>query len=373
MALRKIKVMISSRCNDRFPAGGPTLSETRQRLKTEIEATEVWGEALFEVWINEIAPPDEGTQDSWDTCLEKVRDCDILIALSNGNAGWAARAGDIGICHAELMTALNAEGAKVRLISLGDVAVDSTDQGQRNARFQAYVATQSLFRGGGAATPDALTARVKEAVLHATTNLVGLGVREARRGRYHTGEALAWSKLDFVHRQERICETLVDGFADDGATREGPGLLTMSLSGESVLLSVHAIPASLAVSAAREMIGRPFLRDHELDGVCGAAVGPLHVIGCHQGASETQARQLLGFPDATFVTAPFGIYAADEVQAVQFIFLQNCRDETTTRHALQRFLEWLQQSGEVDALVARAKSRRQIIATVARELSLRLA
>ena len=134
-----------------------------------------------------------------------------------------------------------------------------------------------------------------------------------------------------------------------------------------VLLSVHAIPAALSVSAAREMIGRPFLRDHELEPQFGKAIGPLHVIGCHQTATETQARQFLGFPDATFVTAPFGVYAADEVQNVQFVFLQNCRDSNTTLFALQRLFDWFEQSGESHDVIARAQSRRRIVAAIAAE------
>lgn len=371
MALRKIRVMISSRCNDRFPAGGPALSETRQALKAEIEAAQIWGEDLFDVWINETAPPDEGVQDSWDTCLQNVRECDVLVALVNGNAGWAARGGDIGICHAELMAALNGEPAKVRLISLGNVAVDDSDQGQRNGRFQSYVEQQSLFRGGSVSSVEELKARVKEAVLNAATRLVELGVREARRGRFHTGEALAWSKLDFSHRQSRIRDVLRRCALESGAVFVREGLVSIALGEQAVLFSIEAIPAALSVSAAREMIGRPFLRDHELEADFGNATGPVHLIGCHQTATETQARQLLGFPDATFVSAPFGVYAADDLQAVQFVFLQNCRDETTTRHALQRLMEWLQQSGEVGALVARAGSRRRIVAAIAAELASR--
>jgi hypothetical protein len=37
------------------------------------------------------------------------------------------------------------------------------------------------------------------------------------------------------------------------------------------------------------------------------------------------------------------------------------------RHALQRLLEWLQQSGEVGTLVDRAHSRRRIVSTIAKE------
>ena len=210
LALSKIKVMISSRCLDPFPVGGDLLSVARLRLKAEIEAQTLWGEPIFEVWINEVAPPDEGTDDSWDVCMRQVRDCDILIALSNGNAGWSARGGDVGICHAELMTALESAPAKVRLVSLGNVATDGSAQGQRNQRFQDYLNTRSLFRGASVVTVADLDERVHEAVLDALTRLTGLGVREALRGRYYSGEALDWMRLDFATRQARIRETIVE-------------------------------------------------------------------------------------------------------------------------------------------------------------------
>jgi len=367
MTIRRIKVMLSSRCRDVFPKGGPNLTQTRSELKAELEGISLFGERLFDVWINELAPADEGSQDSWDTCLREVRDSDILIVLCNGNAGWSVRAGDIGICHAELMTGLNTAAGKVRLISLGNISPGSGDQGSRNRRFQNYVATQSLFRGVEVTTIDELKKGVREAVLHALTSLVALGTREARRGRYYTGEALAWSKLDFATRQKHIRDILIRGFVDNGATQLTERAVKAKLAQREVLLVVNAIPGALSVSAAREMIGRPFLKDHEFEAHFEAAVGPVHVIGCHQTATEAQARQFLGFPDATVVTAPFGIYVADDVQGVQFVFLQNCRDESMVRHALQRLLEWLEQSGEVGALVDRARSRRRIVGIVAKE------
>ena len=115
------------------------------------------------------------------------------------------------------------------------------------------------------------------------------------------------------------------------------------------------------------MVGRPFLRDHERTDLLKKAQGPLHLIACHRGATETQARALLGFPDAIVVSDLFGIYVADEVQKVQFAFLANCRDDAQTRHALQRFLEWLEQSTEALRLAARAQSRANIVRTIAAE------
>src|SRR5215510_2708300 len=121
----KIRVMISSRCNDRFPheSDSSTLTDIRKELKRDIEAVEVFGKKAFEVWINEETPPKGGTWDSWEVCIEAVKDCDVLLVLFNGNAGWAKNSGDIGICHAELMTGLAQTPGKVWLISLGSVSV----------------------------------------------------------------------------------------------------------------------------------------------------------------------------------------------------------------------------------------------------------
>lgn len=68
------------------------------------------------------------------------------------------------------------------------------------------------------------------------------------------------------------------------------------------------------------------------------------------------------------VSGSFGIYVADDVQKVQFVFLKNCRDETNLRHAQQRFFEWLEQTGEADLLAKRAASRLKIIKAIANEL-----
>jgi len=76
----------------------------------------------------------------------------------------------------------------------------------------------------------------------------------------------------------------------------------------------------------------------------------------------------LGFPDATVVSGLFGVFVADDVQKVQFAFLANCRDDSQTRHASQRFFEWLQQTGEAARVARRAVSRARIVKVLAKEL-----
>jgi hypothetical protein len=153
-----------------------------------------------------------------------------------------------------------------------------------------------------------------------------------------------------------------------GSTEDGDHLI-VKLAGTDVLIVPDAIPAAISVGPAKELVGQPFLRDHELAQVLQKKHrgGPLHIIACHKTATETQAIKLLGFADATVVSAPFGVFVADNIQKVQFVFIVNCRDEPNTRHGVQRFFEWLAQNGEDSLVAERAKARTRIVSAIAKE------
>jgi hypothetical protein len=77
----RIKVMISSRCNDMFPLSSKPqvrLSDLRTKMKKEIEGTTVLGSRPFEVWINEDAA-ESAELDAWDECMRQARECDIFV------------------------------------------------------------------------------------------------------------------------------------------------------------------------------------------------------------------------------------------------------------------------------------------------------
>lgn len=367
---KKIKVMLSSRCNDRFPADSDlTLSSIREQLKREIEGTALFGKQVFEVWINEDAPPADGVQDSWDACLQAVRDCDVLLVLSNGNAGWASGDGDIGICHAEYMEGLATTRGKVRFIAMPTIPVGDGRgaEAARNQRFQDFIAQQTPFRGGLVCTVEQLRTRVHEALFDALVVLTQRGVTAAASSRFDMGQALDWTRMDFRQRK-RAMETVLLQALNGGKAPVSEAFAVVPIAGVNIAVLAHAIPAALTVAAARELVGKPFLRDHEHADLLENAQGPLHLIACHRGATQTQATALLGFPDATVVSGPFGVFVADEVQQVQFAFLANCRDASQTRHALQRFREWLEQTGEAQRLAKRAASRAKIVKVIAAEL-----
>lgn len=375
MALsRNIRVMISSRgISDRFPPEdnkSPTLETIRKALKEEIEAQNIFGNVVFEVWINEDDPPEAGTSDSWEVCLNAVRESDILLVLYNGNAGWAKEQGDIGICHAELATGYDTAPGKIRLINLGTIPTDNSDSGKRNKRFQEYVATQSPFRGGTIKTVENLKQRVGEALRDAVVRLTQSGVLEASRGRSHSGQSLDWNRMNFAERRQAITSVLNEAVSQRTNASEDKGNLFVRLNKQEVMFVTDAVPAAISVSAAREMVGQPFLKDHRRNEVLtGKRGGPVHLIGCHKGVSEAQAMKLLGFPDATVVSTPFGIYVADNVQKIQLVLIKDCRDEANTRHGVQRFFEWLQQTGEGTLLAQRAAARARIVKSIANELT----
>ena len=366
-----IRVMLSSRCNDaiEFKRKHATLSDLRKQLKVELEKELLFDTRLYDVWINEDAPPNEGSSDSWEACLKQVKLADLVVVLYNGNAGWAKGKGEVGICHAELEEALSTAPAKVTLVEISPLQpLGSGAVRARNERFRKYVDTQNLFRGQVCGSGEDVIARVKQALRESTADMVRLGGREARKERFDRGTALDWTRLNFSQRRSQIVEVLRSALKERVDTVERDEALVVRFDNAKVLVVCDAIPASVSLAAARELVGQPFLRDHLLSQMLSSEIGgPIHIIGCHRGITEGQAIRQLGFPDAEVVSTSFGLYVADQIQKIQLVFLTECRDETATRYNIQRLFEWLGQTKEEELLVQRAASRAKIVSTIASE------
>ena len=54
----------------------------------------------------------------------------------------------------------------------------------------------------------------------------------------------------------------------------------------------------------------------------------------------------------------------DPVQHIQLALLANCRDGTMTRYAVQRFFDWLERSGQDEALATHARARASIVRAI---------
>jgi hypothetical protein len=381
--IRKIRVMLSSRNKDRIPdgKGSVTLEEVRRELQATLQEEQFCGYALLEVWINENAGAEDGTGDVWDQCLKQVDECDILVVIYNGHAGWTKEGGAVGICHAELMRAWNLYPAKLRLIALrfgsrkhlGLVSPDDiVKQNASNRRFGDFIKTANLFVGQ-AEDRASLVEQVSLAVAKSVSELVALGKRESRKGKYHLGESLDWSRFNYQQRKEEL-EAVVRAYLQGplGADHDSSGVI-LTISSAKVLVSVHGVPDSFGIAEARDLVGRPYLNNHTTTVAAGKteASGPIHVIACHKSCTTTQIISFMGHPDLFLVETPFGFFAADQVNFAQTFFVTSCRDEATTLLGVQRMFDWIEQSGEAPRIVARAESRANILRAVAAEIARR--
>ena len=366
MGFPKLKLMISSR-SDRSTIADEvgnliTLREARQRLKALIEAETFCGGGLVEVWINEAEHGDYNETD-WDECLKQAADCDLFIALYDGDAGWAAPGASVGICQAEFDTALRLAPGKVKIIRLPTAKItagDTINQSFLDA-LNAARRFETRIKDGWPELRDKMLGLVREMILGAAHE----GTREYRKSGGNLGQALDWSRLAFAERAKKIAITI-----SESATRRSASVKTapaentaiVEIDGVDVLFVCHGAPRSLSVAASRQMVGQPFLGDHNVvRDIEGGVVGPIHLIGCPKSVTEAQAVSLLGYPDFTVVPGSFGVYAACQVQRVQLCLLANCADPGSTRNSVDRFFEWLERSRELPSLMSRAKSRRRIV------------
>jgi hypothetical protein len=347
--------------------GSMTLSEFRVKAKQAIEAFEIFGQPSFECWVHEDEPPMAAGTDFWEYCRTAVRARDIILVLFNGNAGYAKDESDIGICHAELMAAREIGGARVRIIDVSQANFGNVSGSKaRNQRFQHYIRDQELGVRFAANNEEARE-RLLEALQDAVVAMVREGSASSRKSRYDTGAPLDWSRMDFAGRKGAMEKVLGAALKENGAKIIGPGHVHQ-IDGAPIFVRCHAIPAAMTVAAAREMVGRPFLNDHKLAvHLKETVLGPVHLIACQKGVTERQASTLLGFPDATLVTPSFGVYVADNIQKIQLVLLANCRDESSTRYAAQRFFDWLRHTGEARYFRSRAAGRRTIVLAIAEQ------
>src|SRR6202012_1876519 len=129
------------------------LSDIRRQIKKKIEAERLLGETPYEVWINEDAVAD-ASRDSWEECMSQARDCDILVALFNGNAGWAGRDGTVGICHAEYQTAWEQAPGKTFAINISELSAPTAPSAAADKLFQAYMERANRFIASAKDSPS---------------------------------------------------------------------------------------------------------------------------------------------------------------------------------------------------------------------------
>lgn len=374
--------MISSRCKDLvlFDNKMQPMSILRTAMKEKLENMKLGGFKMFKVWIHEDESDTAGNRNTWEQCMEQARNADVFIALYNGRAGWTGSTSPVreglGICHSELEVAFNKAPGKIRTIQFNPLV--PAEPNTPDKRFQDYFSLLNL-PGAQVADGDDALRRVDSLAAAIVLSLAREGVGLQSSGSYYAGEALAWSRMNFERRRDSMTDAVEEFLRSRSPRKSGADVLP---SPRSVVVRIRelpigfvcdAIPGPMGTAAARELVGQPFLRDHlTIKGWNDKIAGPVHVIACQKSITENQALRQLGFPDAVVVSAPFGVYVADETQSIQMAFLANCRDETTTEKGVQTFMQWLLDYGEAQHLARRAKNRRKLC-DLMRDLSTRTA
>jgi hypothetical protein len=366
----RIRVMLSSRVDDPGSSlpDGTTMRRLRQHLEDQINVVDLPGaeERLFDVFVNEGAGALAGDGDVERHCREQVRKADIILVLYNGSAGWASQ-GLEGICQIELRAAMDSAPHKVRIIRLPLTRKPTA----ADKRFREYAEAQRPFSTDQEYdTTEAITEQSLKALRTAIVTMVSERAREGSlRGARSRGDAFRWARLSMADRAEAMRHATADALAQARNAERAltsNDLVVVPWDGLDLLFLVGAVPGAMSVSAARELVGQPFLHDHELATALEQRSGPVHLIVVQGGATETQAAKQLGSPDATIVPTEFGVYVADEVQKVQILFLSHCIDSSSIYGRVQTMLNWLDATQEGDRLLRRAQDRAEIVSLLAR-------
>ena len=216
LSIEPLTLMISSRCKDKVKYNNreQPFSILRKALKKELESIQLNENQIFEVWIHEDESITPGDQNSWDTCINKSKKADIFLMLYNGNAGWSGNSdqlGDhVGICHAEFEAAFNKTPGKVRIIKLPIIKAKANSP---DGKFQKYVDNQKL-QAAQTKTGEEAIASAKQAAIGALLDLARAGIGVGSQGSYFAGEALVWTRMDYLQRRNIMTKTVVDFLAD---------------------------------------------------------------------------------------------------------------------------------------------------------------
>lgn len=356
------KIFISSRNNDPIVidgTAGVTLTQIRRNLKTRLEAEMFLGNRIFEIKINEDFAADTSV-DSYQTCLDEVKDSDFTIVLYNGYAGWAPGGIDVGICHAEMDQALNVSQNKTAVIDIKEFSlINSTDAHEiaRNDLFNTYL--KRLNRFGNPLklyAPHRNNAGFEEELYRSVLAVISkhFESRIKLSNQYFNVEAnnvvsLDWKKLKYSDRDKEIKKAL-------------QRLIDKSAKFLDVTQPVFSIPDNMSKEDAKSYAGRPFLNDPDYYDI--AHTGPIHFVGVFGNATETQVKNVIGYTDVSVVAGDFGLYVWEQTTHIQMVFLNKCRTVEAINMQFLAFNNWTDTSEEYENILKRAAARSSILAAI---------
>lgn len=361
--------MISSRCSDliEIDSNRITFTDLRKYILEEFEKETFLGRSFFQVVISEYITTSLDLT-SWDKCLSEIIDSDIVIVWLTGHEGYKDPGKSIGICYAEYIEAIQSNPAKVfildfrklNLLTSSGIYFDKsiTEDSEFAKEIQKRDRWLQRVELSTCTSIDNLKEEVKlkcsEILSNAVSNFVISGSISLRQNMHSFGEGLLWNKLNYRFRQEAIkfyLEKTVNRF-----------LLEADFNPLKNAFVIHALPDSMSITEARELVGRPFLSD--LEYLSKVDIGPIHIIGVYKNATEKQLRDIIGHQDVAIIQEGFGFYVWDLVNHIQLIYITNCKDPEVSQIQTQAFFTWLRVQDETRYVIDRAQRRNEILKTI---------
>jgi hypothetical protein len=354
--MNKLRVFLSSRVNSSFEGLDKpfSLSDLRQFIREELESETFLGEKVLDVIINEESFNGDMSKDAFDICMNTMRSCHIIIIIYNGEAGWAITDHANGICHEEFLIAMNEFSGMTYAMSLSDFfTLPRTEpEKEKNDSFTLNITSsfrhmEKISASNVEELQKTVLKQVKGYILDAVQKSFETRKEEVA-GSNVFGETLDWSKLNYSERQDAIFSILKPTFSSI------PGL-------DAVIKAFHAIPDNMSVADARNMIGRPFIEEHELIRRRKEKMGVIHFVAIYGNTTETQVKNHVGYPNLTVIKGPFGYYLWEKNSHIQMFFLIKCINPQTIKTRLSQIMNWLNGSAELPKIVVRAKARFSIL------------
>jgi hypothetical protein len=356
--MKKIRVFLSSRVHSGFVGLNKdfTLTDLRQYLRENLEAEELLEEEVFEVITNETSFEGDFSKNSFDNCMDTMRSCDIIIVLYNKEAGWFPENLDVnGICHEEFLIAVNEFSGMTWAMDLSSY-FELPEEGIEKAKNDAFISDFELYSRhreeiSGLDTVEGLKAKIlkqtKSYLLTAIEKSIATRKEEVMAAN-DFGSTLDWSKLTYHERQSEMISLLELTYKSIPAF-------------EKTIKAYHAIPDNMSVADARNLIGRPFIEEHELIKDREEDSGVIHFVAVYGSATELQVKNLVGYPDLVVIKGSFGFYLWEKNRHIQMFFLTKCINHQTIRRRLSQLTNWLRISREQLKIVRRAMARYSIL------------
>lgn len=359
--MKKIKIFLSSKVTPVFEdidVPDYSLEKLRKFIKSEFEGIKFLDEKIFSIVTNEEGFESSFTTDAFDTCIENIKKCDLIIILYNGDAGWAPD-GDKsanGICHEEYITAIQELPSVTRGINISSYFKSvkySKEQKARNKKFDDDINSYYRFL-------EYSTAKTKDEIELYIKDLISGYIRTALESAFKAqkevdavktvfGKTLDWTKLTYNQRSEEIKLHSQNSLAS---------IFTKTIC------KFHAIPDNMSISDARNEMGRPFLYEHELLAKTSLKSGVIHFVSVYGTCTETQIKNLIGFPDITIIKGSFGFYCWVQSTQIQLFFITKCINPSLFGTRKSQIENWLNSTKEKDNIKKRAKARFSILEAI---------